>query len=206
MTKIKICGITNYGDAKDAADLGADFLGFNFYDKSPRFADYNNVKDIVNKLNGKVRIVGVFVNESTDKINKIAEYCNLDFIQLSGDENNDDIIQLRKKGNAKIKIIKTFRIKNKIDTDPINSFDADYIMLDSFRKGLYGGTGKRFDLSLIKNINNKKLFLAGGLNNANVKEAIKKINPFAVDVCSGIEVSPGKKDFEKMKKFIGAVR
>ena len=83
MTKIKICGITNCEDAKNAVDLGADFLGFNFYDKSPRFVDYKKVKDIVNELNGNVGIVGVFVNETIDNIKKISDYSNLDLIQLS---------------------------------------------------------------------------------------------------------------------------
>src|SRR3989338_6494760 len=187
MTKIKICGITNYEDAKNAADLGADFLGFNFYSKSPRFVDENLAKSI---------------------INEISEYCNLDLIQLSGDEDSQYLNKLKESTNKKI--IKSFRIKNKInneiDIKSVNSFDSDYIMLDTFKDGFYGGTGESFNLSLIKNINNKKLFLAGGLNDANVKKAIDKIHPFAVDVCSGIESSPGKKDLNKMKKFIGAVK
>jgi len=208
MTKIKICGITNYEDAKNAADLGADFLGFNFYSKSPRFVDENLAKSIINKIPNKILKVGVFVNEDINKINEISEYCNLDLIQLSGDEDSQYLNKLKESTNKKI--IKSFRIKNKInneiDIKSVNSFDSDYIMLDTFKDGFYGGTGKSFDLSLIKNINNKKLFLAGGLNDANVKKAIDKIHPFAVDVCSGIESSPGKKDFNKMKKFIGAVK
>ena len=92
MTKIKICGITNLEDAQDAIDLGADFLGFNFYNKSPRYVTYQNVKDIINELNGNVCIVGVFVNENIGNVKKISDYCSLDLIQLSGDENNNDII------------------------------------------------------------------------------------------------------------------
>ena len=204
MTKIKICGITNLEDAQNAADLGADFLGFNFYSKSPRFIDYNKVNEIVRKLNGKVRIVGVFVNENIDNVKKISEYCNLDLIQLSGDENNDEIIQLREKTNKKI--IKTFRIKNKINANSINSFDSNYILMDTFNNGLYGGTGESFDLNMINGVDNKKLFLAGGLNNKNVNKAIEKLKPFAVDVCSSIESKPGKKDYDKMKLFVEAVR
>jgi len=204
MTKIKICGITNLEDAQNAADLGADFLGFNFYSKSPRFIDYNKVNEIVRKLNGKVRIVGVFVNENIDNVKKISEYCNLDLIQLSGDENNDEIIQLREKTNKKI--IKTFRIKNKINANSINSFDSNYILMDTFKNGLYGGTGESFDLNMINGVDNKKLFLAGGLNNKNVNKAIEKLKPFAVDVCSSIESKPGKKDYDKMKLFVEAVR
>ena len=204
MTKIKICGITNYEGAQNAVDLGADFLGFNFYSKSPRYVDYKKVKDIINELNGNVSIVGVFVNEDIDKISEISNHCKLDLIQLSGDENNDTAVKLRKKTNTKI--IKAFRIKHKINSDLINSSGSDYIMLDSFKEGFYGGTGESFDLRAVKGIDNRRLFLAGGLNKDNVKLAIKKLNPFAVDVCSSIEISPGKKDYDKMKEFIEAAR
>lgn len=204
MTKIKICGVTNYEDAQNAADLGADFLGFNFYNKSSRYIDYRKANDIIGKLKGKISIVGVFVNESMGNVKKADGICNLDLIQLSGDENDGDIIQLKKITNKKI--IKTFRIKNKIDADLINSFDSDYIMLDSFKDGIYGGTGKSFDLGMIKNIDNKRLFLAGGMDKDNVKSAIEKLNPYAIDACSSTESSPGKKDFGKMKQLIEAVQ
>src|SRR3989344_8402030 len=137
MTKIKICGITNYEGAENAADLGADFLGFNFYSKSPRYIDYKKVKDIVDKLNGKASIVGVFVNEKIGKINEIYNHCDIDLIQLSGDENIQYVNELRKL--MKKKIIKAFRIKNKINSGIINSFSSDYIMLDAFKEGFYGG-------------------------------------------------------------------
>jgi len=204
MTKIKICGITNYGDAKSAADLGADFLGFNFYSKSPRYVDCNGAKGIIKKLNGKSNIVGVFVNETIDNIKQIDEMCNFDLIQLSGDEDSQYVNKLKKSSNKKI--IKSFRIRNGINTKLIIPFNSDYIMLDSFKKGFYGGTGESFDLDAVKGIDNRKLFLAGGLNDKNVQLAVKKLNPFAVDACSGIESLPGKKDFIKMKQFIGAVK
>ena len=135
------------------------------------------------------------------------DFCNLDLIQLSGDENIQYVNKLRKSINKKI--IKTFRIGNginKMNIKSINSFNSYYIMLDSFKEGFYGGTGKSFDLNLIKGIDNKRLFLAGGLNDKNIKETINKINPFAVDVCSSIEYYPGKKDTIKMKKFIEAIK
>ena len=208
MTKIKICGITNHEDAENAADLGADFLGFNFYSKSPRYVDYDKFKDIIRQLKGKLGIVGIFVNETTDNVKKIAETCNLNLIQLSGDEDLEYVNALKNSMNGKNnkKIIKTFRIKNKLNPYLINSFNSDYVMIDSFREGIYGGTGKSLDLNIAKDIDNKRLFLAGGLNKGNVKMAIDKINPFAVDVCSGIESEPGKKDYNKMKKFIEAVK
>ncbi len=204
MTKIKICGITNYEDARNAVDFGADSLGFNFYNKSPRFIDYNRVNEIVRKLNGKVSIVGVFVNEQIDKIIKAGEICDLDLIQLSGDEDIEYIKKLKNLTNKKI--IKTFRRKNKTNPDLINSFNSDYIMLDAFKDGLYGGTGESFDLDNVDGVDNRRLFLAGGLNQNNVNEAIRKIRPFAVDACSGIESKPGKKDIIKMKQFIEAVQ
>lgn len=204
MTKIKICGITNHEDAKNAADLGADFLGLNFYSGSPRYVDCEDAKSVIKKLNGKSNIVGVFVNETIDNINKIGEICNLDLIQLSGDENFQYINKLKKSTNKKI--IKSFRVRNGINAASINSFNPDYIMLDSFKEGFYGGTGEIFDLDIVKGVDNRKLFLAGGLNGQNVKLAVKKLNPFAVDVCSSIESSPGKKDFNKMKQFIEAVK
>ncbi|MBI1935915.1 phosphoribosylanthranilate isomerase [Candidatus Woesearchaeota archaeon] len=204
MTKIKICGITNYEDAKNSVDLGADFLGFNFYIKSPRFVDYKEVQDIIKKINGRINIVGVFANEPIENIKKIDKTCNLDFIQLSGDETAQYVKELKNSINKKI--IKCFHIKNFKYIKQTNDYKYDYLMLDSFKDGLYGGTGKTIDLDLIKNVNKKNLFLAGGLNAKNAKTAIKKINPFAVDVCSCIESKPGKKDYIKMKKFIEAVK
>ncbi|MEK6948790.1 MAG: phosphoribosylanthranilate isomerase [Nanoarchaeota archaeon] len=184
MTKIKICGITNYEDAKNAVDLGADFLGFNFYTKSPRYINYKDAKYIIQKLNGKSEIVGVFVNDSIKRVSEICNYYDLDLIQLSGDEDIKYTTELKKATNKKI--IKAFRVKNGINVNLINSFNSDYIMLDSFKDGFYGGTGESFDLDVVKGIDNKKLFLAGGLNNKNVKLSIKKLHPYAIYVCSSI--------------------
>ena len=202
--KVKICGITNYEDAKNAADLGADFLGFNFYSRSPRCVDLRTAKNIIGKLNANILKVGVFVNEKIDNVIEIADYCNLDLIQLSGDEKPHYVDEIKNSINKKI--IKTFRVKNKINAELINSFNSEYIMIDSFNDGIYGGTGQSFDLNLADGFDNTKLFLAGGLNEKNVTAAIKKINPFAVDVCSSIEKSSGKKDYEKMKRFIEAAK
>ena len=195
MTKIKICGITNYDDAFEASGLGADYLGFNFYPKSPRFVDDRSASDIIKKLSGEAKIVGVFANQSAESIKKTSDCCGLDLIQLSGDESNDFILSLKKKSDKKI--IKCFHIGNLNDKICKKiSFKGnffDYFMLDAFKKGSYGGTGKSFDLEIAKGIDNKKLFLAGGLNEKNIKQAINQIHPFAVDVCSSIEKYPGKK-------------
>ena len=204
MTKIKICGITNYEDARNAADLGADFLGFNFYSRSPRCVDLNTAKNIINKSDNLILKVGVFVNEKAEKIAEIADYCSLDLIQLSGQEDIDFVKSLKKSTGKQI--VKCFHVRAKEDLKNLNCAAFDYIMLDTFENGLHGGTGKTFNLNIAKNIDNKKMFLAGGLNERNVRAAIKKLNPFAVDVCSSIEKSTGIKDFKKMKNFIGAAK
>jgi len=203
MTKVKICGITNEKDAIAALKLGADYLGFNFFKKSPRYITKEKAKKIINKLPSKIIKVGVFVNEDINNIIKITKYCSLDMIQLHGDEDSNYIKNIKKFTNKKI--IKALRIKDKSSIDEINGIKADYVLLDTYSKDLYGGTGKTFDMSLIKDINNKKTFLSGGLNPDNVQKLIKQIKPFTVDVCSGIEKTKGKKDNEKMKLFIKRV-
>lgn len=204
MTKIKICGITNYEDAINAANSGADYLGFNFYKHSPRHIEKSKAKNIIEKLPKNVKNIGVFVNEDIKKMKKIVNFCNIDLIQLSGDEDIEFILDLKRILNKKL--IKSIRIKNKNDIKKIKHYKTDYIMLDSFKKNLYGGTGITFNWQLIKYINRKRLFLSGGLNSLNVKLAIHEIKPYAVDVCSSIEYYPGKKDFKKMKGFIEAAK
>ena len=210
ITRVKICGITNYDDAKNAADLGADYLGFNFYKKSQRYIAALKAKKIIENLSQKPQHclnVAVFVNEPIDKIRDIIDFCRIDIIQLSGDEDADFMLKLKKSTNKKI--IKTFRIRNTKKTFPDFDFRKsffDYIMMDSFKKGFYGGTGAKFDWSIAKHVDKKRLFLSGGLNADNVGEAIKRIKPYAVDVCSGVEKSLGRKDFEKMKEFIYQVK
>jgi len=199
MTKIKICGITNYFDAKKAVDLGVDFLGFNFYENSPRFIDLPKAKQIIKNLTHSVKIVGIFVNEDLGNIREAVIYCNLDIVQLSGDESPDFISELKKIIDKNI--IKSVRIRNKNDLQNIQKFKSEYILLDSFTQGVYGGTGKHIDLKILKKIKTKKIFLSGGLNESNVMKAIEYAKPFAVDVCSGIEKSKGKKDYKKNERI-----
>lgn len=203
MTKVKICGITNYEDAVNAAILGADFIGFNFYKSSPRYIDEAEAKKILEKIPRSVKRVGVFVNEKADAVKKTVKDLNLDLIQLHGDETPDYCKQLKKE--AKKGIIKSFRVKGKIDMKKIKDYDADYYLFDSYKEGLFGGTGKAFDHSLLKNIK-KPFFLSGGINAENVREAVKTAKPFAVDVASGVEQNPRKKDIAKMRNFIEAAK
>ena len=204
MTKVKICGITNYEDAANAAILGADFIGFNFYSLSPRFIDKDDAKIIIGKMPKNVKSVGVFVNEKEEEVKKTVKELNLDIVQLHGDETPDYCKKLKNAINKEI--IKSFRIKRSIDMDTFKKYDgADYYLFDAFQEGLFGGTGKAFDWNLLKNIE-KRFFLSGGLNCGNVSQAIKTAHPFAVDAASGIEKNPRKKDIEKMKKFIEAAK
>lgn len=204
MTKVKICGLTNYEDAMDAVNLGADYLGFNFYRHSPRYIEKLKAKDIIEKLPENTKKVGIFANEGIGAIKSVIDLCKIGFVQLSGDENAKFISKLKK--SASIKVIKSFRIRSSDDARNASGFNADYVLADSFRKGFLGGTGVGLDLGFLEGIINKNLFLAGGLNAANVQSAINRIKPYAVDVCSSIEKYPGKKDFEKMKCFIEAAK
>jgi phosphoribosylanthranilate isomerase len=203
MTKVKICGITNYEDAANAAILGADYIGFNFYKSSPRYIDESEVKKIIERMPNSVKKVGVFVNEKLDAVKRIVKDLNLDLIQLHGGETPEYCKQIKKE--TKKGIIKSFRIKDKSDIEKIKEYNVDYYLFDAYKEGLFGGTGKTFDHSLLKNIK-RKFFLSGGLNEKNVKEAIKTTKPFAVDTASGVEKNPRKKDPKKMEEFIKAAK
>lgn len=202
MTKIKICGITNKKDAEAAVHNGADALGFIFYKESPRCVTVEIASKISREMPPFVKKVGVFVNENSNIVNRIASTAGLDLLQFNGDEQPDYFKNLNRP------YIKAFRIKDRKSLDEIDKFDVPYVLLDSYGKNEYGGTGKSFDWNLIRNqiYKNKYVILSGGLNPENVGSAIEQINPYAVDVASGVEGSPGKKDHVKMKNFIEAVR
>ncbi|HAG50361.1 MAG TPA: N-(5'-phosphoribosyl)anthranilate isomerase [Deltaproteobacteria bacterium] len=207
MTKIKICGITNLEDALGAAKAGADYLGFNFYGKSPRFIETAKAKRILHSLRKKypqVKIAGIFVDKAAKELIAIANDLELWLIQLHGEEGNGYIGKLQ--ANIKIPIMKAFRIKGKESLHAMAKTKADYVLLDSYQKGIKGGTGRAFDWSLVRGMEHGRLFLSGGLKPENVSEAIERVAPYAVDVCSGIETQPGKKSIRKMHAFIRAVR
>ena len=199
-TKIKICGITNEKDAINAERLGADFIGFIFYKKSPRHIDENTAKKIIGKLK-KSKAVGVFVNEEFSEIKRISDYCGLDYIQMHGDE--IPVLCSKLKDATGKKIIKAIRIKNKRDIEKLKKYYVDYFLFDSYSDMLFGGTGKRFNWKILKGLKND-YFLSGGLNQLNVKRAVK-LKPYAVDTASGVESSAGKKDLKKMKLFIESI-
>lgn len=203
MTKIKICGITNKVDALAAAALGVDMLGFVFYNKSKRYIDSSVAEDIINELSPKIAKVGVFVNEEKENVIKIAEDALLDTLQFHGDETPEYCSYFK----DKYKTIKAFRLKTRADLKKVNDYDVDYYLFDTYQSDCIGGTGKRFDWTMLKDFELlKPMILSGGLDPDNVKFAIKEVAPFAVDVSSGVESAPGKKDVKLLKKFVENVR
>lgn len=206
MTKVKICGITNLEDAKHAVECGADELGFNFYSKSSRYISPTDASDIISRLSTNVFTIGVFVNETRKEILKTAATVRLNAIQLHGDEDYSFVRDLFE--TSGLFIIKAVRPQTSDEALDALDFDAHAILVDAFSKGEYGGTGLKANWERANDIwtFNPNVYLAGGLNQFNVAEAIKAVHPYAVDVASGVESSPGKKDPAKVAAFIEAVR
>ena len=203
MTRIKICGITNKMDALAAAELGVDMLGFVFYDKSKRCVVPKTVRDIVNELPGSILKVGVFVDEDKDKVLDIAQDVSLDILQFHGDETPEYCASLK----GDYKVMKAFRIKDGTSLRNVNDYAADFYLFDTYQECSAGGTGKVFDWKVLKDFEILKPFiLSGGLDPDNVGKAITEVAPYGVDVSSGIESSPGKKDIGLLKKFVTNVR
>ena len=201
MTKIKFCGLSRTCDIDFANEIMPDYAGFVFYEKSRRNVSFEQAEKLKKILNPEIKTVGVFVNETPEKILSFSSV--FDLIQLHGNEDKFYIEKLKNLTGKKI--IKAFKIKDTGDVEAALKSSADYIMFDSGQ-----GTGKNFDWDLIKNVNqqsaaDRPYFLAGGLGVENVKDAIKSLNPFAVDVSSGIEIN-GFKDKSKMTAFAAAVR
>jgi phosphoribosylanthranilate isomerase len=192
--KIKICGITNLEDALTAVDMGADILGFNFYMKSPRYITIDKALKIIDKVPTFVDTAGIFVNPTADYIEEITEQGFLSWIQLHGDETPEFCDSL---GHLSARIIKALRVASPEDIERAAQFPTDAILFDAYDPKSYGGTGKRFDWSTVPHLN-RRVFLAGGINPENVAKALE-IGVYGIDICSGIEKQPGKKDHEKMK-------
>ncbi len=201
IVKVKICGITNYQDAAAAMDMGADILGFNFYPKSPRYVVPDKAAEIINKLPGFIDTAGVFVNAPIEQIHETTNLCQLDWVQLHGDE-APEFCRLFLSHN--VKTMKAIRVKDQTDIERADSFFTDAILLDAFDPEKYGGTGLTFDWNVIGHIG-KRIFLAGGINPDNAAEAVK-LGVYGIDACSGIEAEPGKKDHKKMKKLFDNIR
>ncbi len=204
MVKVKICGITNWTDARTAVEHGADFLGFNFYPKSPRYIAPAAAARIVKRLPKRVKAVGVFVNEPEADVLRIARRVKLNQLQLHGDESPEIVERLQRE----FPVIKAIQVRGSALSSRLNGFaKADALLLDGFDRKQYGGTGKTFDWQVLRRATlRQNVFLAGGLTAENVAEAIRVGGPYAVDVCGGVEARPGKKEPKRLAAFLHAAK
>jgi len=201
-TRIKICGITNLADGLAAVEAGADALGLNFYEKSPRHISQKTAAEISKQLPPFVMRVGLFVNAPEDLVTRAIGECGLTMLQFHGDEPPEFCVQFG------LMSMKAFRIRDAESLEELPQFSTDAYLLDAYSPEARGGTGKKFnwDLAVEAQKFGKPIFLAGGLTPENVADAVRKVHPFGVDVSSGVESSPGKKDHTKVRAFIQAVR
>jgi phosphoribosylanthranilate isomerase len=217
MVWIKICGITNIDDAKSISELRVDAMGFVLSADSPRKVEIIAAYRIIEALRtgeNKISMVGVFVNEEIRKVLNDYRSLRLDYIQLSGDEDRDYLKDLKEKAKD-IKIIKSIKIKNKSESyrakinkkvDKLKEY-ADFILMDSYSKNVYGGTGVSFNWDIVKDYYREiPVILSGGLDAENVRQAVDIVKPFGVDASSKLEIYPGKKDIDKVTKFINVLK
>jgi phosphoribosylanthranilate isomerase len=195
-TKVKICGVTEPADARFAADAGAWAIGVNFWPRSKRCVGIDLARQIATELAGAVLLVGVFVDAGRDEIARAVEAVPLDAIQLHGDESAADC------QGWGVPVIKALRLRDRAAWTEAGGYPADFILVDAYVAGEAGGTGRRAAVEWIGPGMRDRLILAGGLDPDNVAAAIRAVAPFAVDVATGVESSPGHKDREKVKRFI----
>lgn len=207
MVLVKICGITNLDDALAAVDAGADALGFNFYPRSPRYITPEAARAIIDRLSGvgspDLLTVGVLVNESLDAIKKIAAVAGVSALQLHGNEPPEYC-----KALEDYYVIKVFSAGDEFAPKMVLQYDVQAVMLDAVDEKIFGGTGKLSNWSVARKMRElfPKLFLAGGLSAENVAAAINQAKPYAVDACSRLESAPGRKDHDRVRAFVNAVR
>ena len=200
--KVKICGVTDPANALAAVELGADYLGLNFYPGSPRFVETGRALEIASAVAGRVPLVGVFVNAPAAGIEEIAGRVGLDFVQFSGDEGPDAVAPFA--GRA----IKAFRTGGLPGREEIAAYGAALwgVLIDAPHGSLYGGTGAAWDYGSVRGDMPERLFLAGGLGPDNVRRAVETARPWGVDVCSRVESAPGLKDVELLRRLFLEVR
>ena len=206
MIKVKVCGITNLADAEKSLDFGADALGFNFYPPSPRCMAPEGARAILQRLPEGSCNVAVFVNEPKAKVREVVAQGELangrqaySALQFHGEESQEYC------RGWSMKVIKAFRVREKNSLAGMELFPADFYLLDSWSSG-YGGSGAAFSWECLEGVKTEKLILSGGLSIENVVEAIRRIHPYGVDVCSSVEARPGIKDHAKLKEFILAAK
>jgi phosphoribosylanthranilate isomerase len=213
----KICGLTNIDDAKSISELRVDAMGFVLSADSPRRIEAITAYRIIEALRtgeNKISMVGIFVNEEIGRVLNDYRSLRLDYIQLSGDEDRDYLKDLKEKAKD-IKIIKSIKIKNKSESyrakinkkvDKLKEY-ADFILMDSYSKNVYGGTGVSFNWDIVKDYYREiPVILSGGLDAENVRQAVDIVKPFGVDASSKLEIYPGKKDIDKVTKFINVLK
>jgi phosphoribosylanthranilate isomerase len=207
--KVKICGITNLDDARLAIEAGADMLGFNFYRPSPRFIEPEEARKIIDSFDreSEVICVGIFVDETIESVIATVRISNVAAVQLHGDESVAYCAELKSALNG-ITIIKALRVSDSFQPETVTGYPVDAIMLDAFHDNLRGGTGKTIDWEIAEKTGKlvPQFFLSGGLSPENVAEAVARVQPYAVDACSRLELSPGRKDPARVKAFVGAAR
>lgn len=203
--RVKVCGITRLEDAQASLEFGADMLGFNFYPSSPRAIAAQRAREIVERLPAATFNVALFVNESREHVASVLASSATPAgpayraLQFHGDETREYC------RGWSLQVIKAFRLKEKAALSGMSDFPADYYLLDSWSTG-YGGSGAGFPWEWLDGCDGRKLILSGGLRVDNVADAVRRVRPFAVDVCSGVESRPGIKDYERLKDFIDAAK
>jgi len=201
-TQVKICGITSVADGLAAAEAGADMIGLNFYEGSPRHVTLAAAAEIARALPPFVLRVGVFVNPDEALVTRAIAECGLNLLQFHGDETSDFCTQFG------LMSVKAVRVRDAESLKTLENFHTEAFLLDACSPGALGGTGEKFnwELAVAAQKFGKPIFLAGGLTPENVADAVRLVKPFAVDVSSGVESAPGKKDAAKVRAFIAAVR
>ncbi len=204
MVRVKICGITNSADAFAAIDAGANLLGFNFYEKSPRHITEAEAAKIRARLPKKIKAVGIFVNASPAEVTALRKSLKLDAVQLHGDETPDSVAQIARL----MPVIKAFRVEPEFPLATLDEYrEAFAFLFDAAHTGQYGGTGRTTDWDLARRAAlSRRIILAGGLKVENVAAAVRIVRPYGIDVASGVESEPGKKDPGLLHEFIQEVR
>ena len=209
MACVKICGITNLDDARAAAEAGADLLGFVFHPPSPRYLPPAQAGEIVARLRAMpetaaVRCVGVFVDRCAEHICAVAARCGLDAVQLHGNESAQLVAALMARG---LDVIKAVRVRDAASLSALAAYRASAYLLDTYVAGQPGGTGRAFDWALAARAREYgRIILAGGLTPENVAHALRAAHPWGVDVSSGVEAAPGRKDYERLRRFVAAAK
>ncbi len=204
MIRVKICGITNVPDALAAIDAGANLLGFNFYEKSPRCVTESEAAKIRPQLPRKVKAVGIFVNSPSADIAALCKSLKLDAAQLHGDETPAMVAELARS----IDVIKAFRVEPEFPLGTLDEYpEAFGFLFDAAHTGQYGGSGRTTDWDVARRAAmDRRIILAGGLKVENVAAAVRIVRPYGIDVASGVESAPGRKDHSRLREFIQEVR